>query len=91
MSNLQTIRLFASVLLLWHQEGDQNRAADERRDDGEGPANREVTAEYLVEPDHFQAHEDEHESEAVFQEAEFVHDASEQEEHGAETKDGEDI
>ena len=59
-------RLSASVFFGRNKEGDQNRAADECGDDGEGPSNREVPAEDLVEPDHFEADEDEDESEAVF-------------------------
>ena len=88
---LQTILLPASVLLRWHQEGNQNRAADECRDDGEGPSDREMAAEDLVEPHHFETDEDQNQAESVFQEAELVHDAGQEEEHGSKSEDGEDI
>src|SRR5690606_21251507 len=46
-------------------QGSGYGGGDDARDDAERPRDRELAAEGLVEPDHLQAHEDQHEAEPV--------------------------
>lgn len=66
-------------------QGERDGGGEDGGDDAEGPGDGEFSAEGFVEPDHLEADEDEDDAEAVLEGPEFMHDAGEQEEQGAQS------
>src|SRR5262245_21576563 len=64
------------------EEREDHRECEHRPDDEEGHADGELPAEPGVQPDHLQAHEDEHGGQPVAEEMELVDGPAQHEVHG---------